>query len=117
MFEHRLGLALHLTLGGVRALPAPEYRRWQLFYLIEPWGWQDAEYRTAAVLSRLYNVNSGKGKQREVKDDMRDMTGEILKRLEGSPIPDDMPFEQKRELILAAIKRDWEGVILLPPQP
>jgi hypothetical protein len=51
-----------------------EFKSWQMFYLIEPWGWYDREYRTAALLAMMVNVNTGKkSKIKTEKDFMRDM--------------------------------------------
>lgn len=110
MFEHRLGLALGKSLGEVRALPAPEYRRWLLFYLVEPWGFADREYRTGAQLAMLYNINRGKAKEKDARAFMRDMPGEILKNFLGQPAGFDleaMSPEERREFIIAAIKSDF----------
>lgn len=56
MFDLRLGLALGKSLGEVRNLPLPEVQLWRTYYKLEPWGWFDSEYRTAAVLMMLYNT-------------------------------------------------------------
>ncbi|MCZ2155743.1 MAG: hypothetical protein LC114_17900 [Bryobacterales bacterium] len=104
MFEHRLGLALGKSLAEVRALPYPEYRSWQLFYLAEPWGWQNDEYHFAALLAMLYNANRGKkGKARDVKDFMRNMQEAVLKELQDAPDISEMTREQ----IIAMVKRDF----------
>lgn len=82
MFEHRLGLALGKSVGEIRQLPYPEFRRWQLMYMLEPWGWQDAEYRTAAILAKLHNANIAKRSDAKAPAFfMRDMEKEILKEL------------------------------------
>jgi len=65
----------------------PEYNSWRAFYLLEPWGWQDREYRTAAQMAMLFNVNKGKRVHaKKVKDFVRDMvagiTGAIKQRAE-----------------------------------
>lgn len=81
MFEHRLGLALGKTLGEIRALPAPEYRSWQIFNLVEPWGFEDREYRTAIILTMLHNINAPKGKQKKADAYMRNMFKLVSKEL------------------------------------
>ena len=58
----RLGLALGKSIGEVRAMPYPEYRQWQLFYALEPFGWHDREARDARHLSLLYSANAKKPK-------------------------------------------------------
>ena len=70
MFQHRLGLALGMTLGQIRALPNEEYRSWRSYYKIEPFGWQDNEYRTAFLAMILYNTHAKNGKK--TSDFMRD---------------------------------------------
>lgn len=70
MFEHRLGLALGMTLGQVRSLSNEEYRSWRAYYQLEPFGWQNQEYQTAAIIAMIHNVNAKKAKK--VSDFMRD---------------------------------------------
>jgi hypothetical protein len=103
MFEHRLGLALSKSLGEIRALPYPEYRSWELFYLVEPFGFENDEYRLASILSMLFNVNRSKGKARNPKDFMRDMQREVLKHIKAQP---DVSTLSRDELI-ALIKKDF----------
>jgi hypothetical protein len=51
-----------------------EFTSWQAFYLLEPWGWEDREYRTASLLAQMVNVNVAKRKdQKETADYVRDM--------------------------------------------
>lgn len=54
-------------------MPAPEFRRWQLFYILEPWGWHNEEYQTAAMRSMIYNVNAERKHQKGVETFTRDM--------------------------------------------
>lgn len=103
MFEHRLGLALHKSLAEVRALPYPEFLRWQQFYMLEPWGWPNNEYYISAVLTMLYNSNRGKGKARDAKDFQRNMLSVALKALAEQPDIAQMP----REEIIKQIKKDF----------
>lgn len=104
MFDHRLGLALGKTLTEVRALPYPEYRAWQLYYLLEPWGWHNEEFHFAALLAMLYNANRGKkGKTREVKDFVRDMEKAVLQELAEKPDVAELP----REELIKMIKKDF----------
>ena len=103
MFEHRLGLALGKSIGEVRALPYPEYRSWELFHLVEPFGFENDEYRSAAILSMLYNINRTKGKAKDPKDFMRDMVKEVLKQL--TEIPD--ATELTRDELIKQIKKDF----------
>lgn len=108
MFEHRLGVALGKSLAEIRALPYPEFRRWQIFYTVEPWGWWQDEYQTAALLSMLYNANRGKNKSKPPAEFMRKMVEEVLKELTEPVDPtENMTHEQKREYIKAQIKKDF----------
>jgi hypothetical protein len=112
MFEHRLGLALGKTIGEIRALPATEFRRWQLFYMLEPWGWADAEYRTAIALSLLFNIHRGKESAKDVSEFMRDMPKETLKYLEGADknlIPEDLPFEERKARAMELARQFFGG--------
>lgn len=103
MFDHRLGLALGKSLAEIRALPYREYRSWQIFELLEPWGWPDREYRTAVLLAMLYNTNiSKKQKARNAKDFMRDMQDLIARELAEKPDIESLSKEQ----IIALVKRD-----------
>lgn len=110
MLEHRLGLALGKSLAEIRAMPYSEFRRWQMYDLVEPIGWPDAEYRTAVVLAMLYNANRGKGRAKDVKDFMRNNLEGILKELRTLQKQEEletMPAEQKREYLLSQIKKDF----------
>lgn len=107
MFEHRLGLALNKSIGEIRSLPYPEYRSWELFSILEPFGWENDEYRAASLLALIYNVNKGKGKAKTPKDFMRDTQAEILKQLEQAPDISDLPIEEQREILMRQIKKDF----------
>lgn len=103
-----MGLALRKSVGEVRALPYPEFRSWQIYYLLEPWGWENLEYLAGSVLAMLYNVNRGKkGKAKEPKHFMRDMEAALLKQLKEMPDIDNMPNEEKREHLIRQIKQDF----------
>lgn len=91
-------------------MPYPEFRRWQLYDALEPIGWPDAEYRTAAMLTMLYNANRGKGRAKEIKDFVRRNLDGILNELRTMQKQEEletMPIEQKREFLLAQIKKDF----------
>lgn len=63
-------------------MPAKEFNEWQLFYALEPFGFEDREYRTAALLTMLQNVNvDKKSKQKKIDDYIRDMPKEIIKEM------------------------------------
>jgi hypothetical protein len=75
-----------------------EFKSWQMFYLIEPWGWYDREYRTAALLAMMVNVNKGKkGKNKTEQDFMRDMPSLVEKAYH-----DQSSQEAMREKLLTA---------------
>jgi hypothetical protein len=105
LFDHRLGLALHKDLEQVRAMPYRVWWQWRLYEMLEPFGWSDQEYRTAALLAMLYNANRGKGKARDVKDFTRDMLKAILKALDETTPPD--LSQLSKEQIVALVKRDF----------
>jgi len=103
MFEHRLGLALSKSIGEIRALPYPEYRSWELFYLLEPWDFENDEYRSAAVLAMLYNINRSKGKPKEVKEFMRNLEDEVLKMVHEQPSLSEL----SRDELIKQVKKDF----------
>jgi hypothetical protein len=96
-------LALHKTVAEIRALPYPEYYSWQLFYLLEPFGWADNEYRTAAVLAMLYNSNvTSANKAKSVKDFTRNPISVLMQELEKSEVA-----EMSRDDLIKRIKKDF----------
>ena len=98
MFEHRLGLALGLTLGQIRALPNEEYRSWRSYYKLEPWGWQDSEYRTAALMATMVNTSATKRNQtKKISDFMRDPERAIASQINEA---------EQREKWLKATKKE-----------
>jgi hypothetical protein len=105
----RLGLALHKTRAEVRELFGTEYHDWELMYLLEPWGWEEQEYRFGKMLAEMWTIaNKGK-KQFKAIDFMRDMT-KVYKLYEDD-IDDMTPEELKqyrkdhREELRAEAKR------------
>jgi hypothetical protein len=82
LFDHRLGLALGKSIAEIHRLPYPEYKSWQLFHMIEPWGFADREYRTAALMAQMYNVRVQKRSQaKKVTVWMRDTHKQVLAHL------------------------------------
>ena len=78
MFEHRLGLALGKSKAEIRSLPCDEFDDWKLFYMVEPWGWHDREFRVAEILTMLWNTNINKRSQaKKLTTYIRDMYGLI----------------------------------------
>jgi len=50
-----------MTVGQLRdCMSSVEFKQWQAFYNLEPWGWHDREYRKAEVLAKIHNVNVSK---------------------------------------------------------
>lgn len=63
-------------------LPYREYQLWRLFYLVEPWGFNDMEYRLSALLAKLHNTNVAKKTQaKPISFFIRDMPKEVLKAI------------------------------------
>jgi len=90
----RLGAHLKKSIGEVRALPAPEYHKWELMYLLEPWGWEEQEYRFGKTLAEMWTIaNKGK-KQFKAIDFMRDMKS--VYKLYEDDIDDMTPEELKQ---------------------
>ena len=78
----RLGLVLGKSLQEIRSLPYPEFRKWMLFYALEPWGFEDREYHTASLRAEIYNTKIHKRSQaKTAKPFMRDMQKEIFRYL------------------------------------
>lgn len=104
MFDHRLGLALHKSVGEIHQIPFPEYKIWYLMYLLEPWGWEEREYALASMLAQAYNMKRGKKKAKTPKDFMRDMEKEILKQLRETDF-DAMTEDELNKKKIAAAKK------------
>lgn len=108
MFEHRLGLALGRSVAEIRALPYPEFRAWQVYYALEPWGWHNEEFHAANLLAMLFNINRGKGKPRDAKEFMRNMEKALLDALKEQKDPlEGMSFEEQRAYMVQQIKKDF----------
>lgn len=95
----------------VRALPYPEFHDWQIMYMLEPWGWHDAEFRTASIIAKLHNVNVSKKKDlKEPAFFMRDMEKIIVEHLEKIRKENDMPSleemdpEERKRLVKKSMK-------------
>ena len=85
-------------------MPYPEYRSWQLFYMIEPWGWQNDEYHSALLAATLYNSNvTKKGNLKKIDSFMRKMQDEALKLLKE----DEDVTQMTPDEILRAVKKDF----------
>ena len=90
-----------MSIGQVHALSYPEYHSWELFYLIEPWGWQNEEVNISRIIAMQHNSHAKKAKAAE--EFMRDTAGEILKQLQEEP---DVA-EISREDLIKIIKKDF----------
>lgn len=84
-------------------MPYAEFRSWKMFAMLEPFGFDADEYHTAALLAMLYNVNRGKGKPKDVKDFMRNMTRAVLSELDQQPAFEDLQREEQ----IRKIKKDF----------
>ena len=119
MFDRRLGLAIGKSESEIRALPYPEYRRWQLHYMLEPWGWQNLEYLASAVMAMILNVNIDEKHKRDRKPPgyfMRKMESLIIGALKSEVDRQnemkklaDMSREEKREYYLAHMRQTFGG--------
>lgn len=83
-------------------MPYPEFRRWQLYFELEPWGFVESEYQTAALLTMLHNVNSTRKQQKGIQHFVRDM----LKGILDSVKEPTAPTELSREELIKLIKKD-----------
>ena len=89
-------------------MSAPEFQSWQLYYVLEPWGWQNDEYRTAVLLAQNYNMRKPKKSHaRKPSDFMRDMFKAAIREMSEPPDMAGMTDEQRREFIKAQIKKDF----------
>ncbi len=108
LFDMRLGLAVGKLDDEIRAMPYPQYRRYQLFYMLEPWGWHDKEERDARALAMLHNVNVWKlADQRPPKDYIRDLGNNVIETLlrkEVEPNIEEMTVEERKALVKQSMK-------------
>lgn len=110
----RLGLVLRKSVGEIRALPYPEFKRWWLFYLLEPWGWTRDDVNTARIVSMVHNSNVSKKKDlKEVKDfvsgDLEDRVDMIIKNMRDNTPPDldSMSEDDRRAYLISQIKMSF----------
>jgi hypothetical protein len=110
MFDHRLGLALGKSLDEIRAMNVDEWLSWKDFYALEPWGWQDREYRTAMTMAFFHNVYKKKNSPvARVGDYIRDMTAGIENMIARKKQERDffkMTREEKKNIIRREV-RSW----------
>ena len=93
------------TLQQVRALPYPLFRKWKLFFLVEPWGFPDQEYRTAVLMNHLYNLQVKPSKQKKVSDWVRDMFKLLLERITQVKRQQELDPAKIEENILEGFRR------------
>lgn len=84
-------------------MPYPEYKIWQLFYLLEPWGTPLFDSALSQVLAMLHNTVAGKGKARPPKHFLPDRLKQLLSALQEVP----EPAELSREELVKQIKKDF----------
>jgi hypothetical protein len=113
MFEMRLGLALGKSRSEIRELPAPEYHDWQLFYMIEPWGWVNTEQQVSRILAMLLNLKVKKNDRKQPSYFIRNVANDIINQIEAQRMKqielkrlDSMTREEKRAYLIPIIKRD-----------
>lgn len=85
-------MALQKSLAEIRALPYPEFLKWRLMYLLEPFGW-------GAHHALLYNINRASGNAKDEDELMKDRATAIFEELQEKPDLAEMP---KDELIKMA---------------
>jgi hypothetical protein len=103
----RLGLALHKSRQEVRDLPVTEYHDWELMYMLEPWGWQEQEYRFGKLLAEMWGIAHKGRKQFKPIDFMRDLTKWIFEVQPTDMTPEELKVYRKehRDEIRASFKR------------
>jgi len=87
---------------------------WQIFYLIEPWGWEDQEYRTAALLTMMHNTHIQKRNQaKKLTSFIRDLPGAVVKYLERKETEKERPdltTEEGRRQATAEILKGFSAM-------
>lgn len=73
-------------------MPASEYHDWELMYLLEPWGWQEQEYRFGKLLAEMWTIAHKGKKQFKAVDFMRD-----LKKWAYEIEPDELTPEELKK--------------------
>jgi hypothetical protein len=106
----RLGLALGKTRSEIRALPAPEYHDWELFYALEPWGWANTEFQVAEIMALILRGQVSKKKDiKKPQELMRDPVKEIMKQTQQIDLRkklENMTPEERRDYWLPIVKHD-----------
>lgn len=76
-----------------------EYQAWQLYFVIEPFGW-------GHLSALLYNLNRGEGKPMGQDELLDERLKEALEALSGGSEISGLSGEARRQAILQAVKRD-----------
>lgn len=93
-------MALGKSIAEVRAFSYVEYRSWELFYALEPFGW-------GAHHALLYNIHRGEKDKAKNEDDLlNDRAKEIITKL-YEPDLSRMTDQEKRDFIKKQIKKDF----------
>lgn len=64
-----LALALGRTLGEIDRMPAYEFREWQHYHALYPFGDERADWRSGTIAAVIANVNRGKDQQAKSASD------------------------------------------------
>ena len=81
MFELRLGAQLGKSLSEIRAMPYPEFRLWQNFYALEPFGFDNIEFHVSRILAQMYNLQVKKSQRKKLSYWLRDMKKLVLQAI------------------------------------
>lgn len=77
-------------------------------YLIEPWGWEDREYRTAAIQAITYDMTVERKDRKSIDFFIRDMVKAVTDRLmelSKENHLDRMEPEERKSFILKSAER------------
>jgi len=105
LFDVRLGLALGKTQEEIRKMPAPDYRDFELLYLLEPWGWQNKEFLFGKLMSVVAAFSGRAKKGVSAKDFMREDIGGIKGELSVEAMLADKTPEEIKEIKKSRIKQ------------
>lgn len=109
MFDHRLGLALGKSIGEIHKLSYPEYKSWQLFYSVEPWGWHINELRLGRLLALIFNIfrpkNVSPVRGEDFVSDIKEIISDREAKEEEIEAYEKMPRKEKRAYVVERLKR------------
>ena len=76
--------------------------------MLEPWGWHNEEYLTAAIVSMVHNTNVSKKRDaKKVSEFMRDMQKALLKEVKDEIIVDTEMDEADKQRMIEQAKKDF----------